>query len=191
MIQLGLLTWTVTGEKLSSFWEPPDAPSQYGDGFSQDIGNDTFENLDCHGSGTCEVSRIHYVYLDQKQRNPQSVEWRDESGNLRYAAYYESYHNWTHRQIWVWSAALGERKLYETDVRSISYWPQQSPPMEFPTASFRWFRRPTDVCRAFVPGRSAYLLLDRLYFASTNSRSPHNGITVARAKSPTERTSPR
>jgi hypothetical protein len=122
------LTWTVTGGKLSSFWEPPGAPSQYGDGFSEDIGNDTFESYDCHGSGTCEVSRIHYVYLDQKRRNPQSVDWRDESNNLRYAAYYEyeidAYRNWTHRQIWIWSVALGERKLYETDSRSISYWPQ-------------------------------------------------------------------
>ncbi len=101
------LTWIVTGGKLVSFREPPDAPSQYGDNFSEDIGNDTSENYACHGDGTCELSRIHYVYLDPKRRNPLSAEWRDETGNLRFAAYYvykiDAYRDWTHREIRVWS----------------------------------------------------------------------------------------
>jgi hypothetical protein len=122
------LTWTVIDGKLESFWEPLDAPSQYGDGFTEDVGNDTSENYDCHGDGICEVSRIHYEYLDPKHRNPISAEWRDAAGNLRYAAYYQyeidAFRNWTHRQVWVWSPAFGERKLYETDSRSITYWPQ-------------------------------------------------------------------
>jgi len=36
----------------------------------------------------------------------------------------DAYRNWTHRTVWVWSKSLGERKLYETDSRVISYWPQ-------------------------------------------------------------------
>jgi hypothetical protein len=56
------------------------------------------------------------------------VEWRDESGELLYGAYYEyeidAHRNWTHPVIWVWSRSLGERKVYETDSRTISYWPQ-------------------------------------------------------------------
>jgi len=120
------LTWTAIGGKLSSFWEPQDAPSQFGDNFSEDVGNDTFENYDCHNAGTCTLSRIHYVYLDPKRRNPISVEWRDATGDLRFASYYEydidAYRNWTHREIWVWSASLGKRELYETDSRSITYW---------------------------------------------------------------------
>ena len=122
------LTWTMTSGKLSSFWELPEAQSQFGDSFSEDVDNDTSENYDCQGAGECDISRIHYVYLDPKRRNPQSAEWRDESGNLLYAAYYEyeidDHRNWTHRKIWVWSASLGQRTLYETDSRSISYWPQ-------------------------------------------------------------------
>jgi hypothetical protein len=122
------LTWTVIGGKLNSFWEPPGSQSQYGDNFSEDQGNDTSDNYACHNDGTCELSRVHYVYLDLKNRNPLSVEWRDASGNLRYAAYYEyeidAYRNWTHREIWVWSTELGERKLYETESRTITYWPQ-------------------------------------------------------------------
>jgi hypothetical protein len=122
------LTWTVIGGKLSSYWQLPGSASEYGDGFSEDIGDDTFRTYQCHSDQTCELSRVHYVYLDAKRRNPQSAEWRDEAGELRYAAYYEyeidAYRNWTHRMIWVWSQSLGERKLYETDSRMISYWPK-------------------------------------------------------------------
>jgi len=97
-----ILTWSVVGRKLVSFWEFPGLPRWYGDGFSEDNGNDTFETYACLG-GACELSRVHYVYLDAQRRNPQSVEWRDESGNLQYAGYYEyeidSQRNWTQRKI--------------------------------------------------------------------------------------------
>ena len=122
------LTWTVVDGKLNSFWKSRDEPSQWGDNFSEDIGNDTSENFACHKNGTCELSRIHYTYPDSNHRSPISAEWRDEKGDLRFAAYYEyefdANHNWTDRNIWVWDSALGERKLYESDSRSISYWPQ-------------------------------------------------------------------
>jgi hypothetical protein len=122
------LTWTVTGGMLSAFRELPDSQSEYRDGFSEDIGNDTFATYQCRSDGTCDRSRVYYVYLDAKRRNPQSVEWRDASGDLIYAAYYDyemdACRNWAHRTIWVWSKSLGERKLYETDFRVISYWPR-------------------------------------------------------------------
>ncbi len=122
------LKWTVTNGRLSSFWQPSDVPVQFGDRFTEYPGDNTSEYYDCHSGGTCDLSRVHSVYLDPPHHNPVSVEWRDETGNLRFAAYYEyevdAYRNWTHRQIWVWSTELGERKLYETDHRSISYWPQ-------------------------------------------------------------------
>lgn len=120
------LAWTVSSGKLSSFWELPDSPRQYGDNFTEDAGNDTSENYDCHHQGRCEVSRIHYEYLDPNKRNPRSAEWRDSDGNLRYGAYYEyeidAFHNWIHRMVWVWSPTLGERTLLETDSRTITYW---------------------------------------------------------------------
>lgn len=123
------LTWTVVAGRLASFWEAgeaPDSPSQFGDNFTEDAGNDTSENYACHKDGRCDISRVHYEYFDQKRRNPLSAEWRDSEGNLRYAAYYEyemdPFRNWTYRKVWVWSPALGERKLYETDSRTIVYW---------------------------------------------------------------------
>jgi hypothetical protein len=120
------LTWTVASGKLISFWERPHSPSQFGDNFTEDAGNDTFENYNCHNDGRCDLSRVHYVYLDPKRHDPQSAEWRDSQGNLCFAAYYDykidSFRNWTYRRVWVWTPALGERTLYETDSRAISYW---------------------------------------------------------------------
>jgi len=124
----GKLTWTVIDGRLSSYWQLPGSSSEFGDGFSDDIGNDTFAAYQCHSDGSCERARVRYVYLDPKRRNLQSIEWRDESRELLYAAYYDyeidAHRNWTHRVIWVWSLSLGERKVYETDSRTISYWPQ-------------------------------------------------------------------
>jgi hypothetical protein len=120
------LSWSVIGGKLASFWEPPDSPSQFGDNFNEHPSSDTAENYACHHDGKCELSRIHYDYLDPNERNPVSAEWRDADGNLRYAAYYEyeidTFRNWTYRQVWVWTPELIERKLLETDSRTITYW---------------------------------------------------------------------
>ena len=122
------LTWTFKDRKLSYYWQLPGSRSQFGDGFSEDIGDDTFATYQCHSDGSCDRARVHYVYFDAKRRNPQSVEWRDESGQLLYGAYYDyeidACRNWTHRVIRVWSQSLAERKLYEADSRTISYWPQ-------------------------------------------------------------------
>jgi hypothetical protein len=67
------LAWTVIGGKLSSYWQMAASSSEFGDGFSEDIGNDTFATYQCHSDGSCERARVHYVYLDAKRRNPQSV----------------------------------------------------------------------------------------------------------------------
>ena len=126
------LTWTAIGGKLESFWKLPDAPRQFGDNFTEQANEDTWENYDCESRTSCRLSRVHREYLDAERRNPASVEWRDEDDNLRYAAYYDyeidAYGNWTSRKIWVWLGSLDERKLYETDSRVISYWSQQSIP---------------------------------------------------------------
>ena len=122
------LTWTISHGKLISFWEAPDSPSQYGEGFTISEGDTSFENYSCHADLSCDVSRIHYEYLDGNKHTPRSAEWRDSEGNLKLAAYFDyevdSFRNWTYRQVWVWDPSLGERSLYETDFRVITYWPR-------------------------------------------------------------------
>jgi hypothetical protein len=121
------LTWTVIDGKLNSFWEAEGSQPQYGDGFTHRVDANTFETYDCHGT-SCEPSRVHYEYVDEKRKNPRSVEWRDANGNLTYGTYFEyeidGFGNWTHRQVWVFLNSLGQRRPYQTDARSITYWEQ-------------------------------------------------------------------
>jgi hypothetical protein len=104
------LTWIVAGGQLVSFWEPPDSPPQFGEGFAADTRNGTMKNYECHSHGDCDVSSVHYEYLDAEKRNPRSAEWRDSEGNLRFAAYFDyeidSFRNWTYRKVWVWTRDL-------------------------------------------------------------------------------------
>jgi hypothetical protein len=121
------VTYMLSHDKLVSFWEPSDSPArQFGDNFNEDVGDNTVENYACHSDLQCEVSRVHYEYLNRNKHNPISAEWRDEDGNLKVAAYFEyqvdSYRNWTSRRVWVWNPELGTRTLYEEDSRAITYW---------------------------------------------------------------------
>ena len=69
---------------------------------------------------------MRYSYADSAKRYPASAEWRDSSGNLLYATYFDyefdDRNNWTKRTIWVVSPEIPERSLYETDTRTIAYW---------------------------------------------------------------------
>jgi hypothetical protein len=119
------LTSTLIHGKLTSFWEAHESASQFGEGFMEPIGDGSFDNYSCHDLG-CDVSHVHYEYLNGDKHTPQSSEWRDSEGNLKLAAYFEyevdAFRNWTYRRVWVWNPDLRGRALYETDFRAISYW---------------------------------------------------------------------
>lgn len=122
------LKWTVADGRLKSFWETRNSPQQFGDNFTEDAANGDRENYSCRSDGHCEVARVHYEYLDGDKRNPTVAEWRDAEGNLLYAVYCEyetdSFHNWTQRKVSVITPDLAERTLYETDTRTMIYWPK-------------------------------------------------------------------
>jgi len=120
------LTWTRMKGQMVSFWTQSDASPQYGDSFTDDQDNGTRESYHCSKNRPCERSSIHYEYQSPKKRNPTSAEWRDSDSHLLYAAYYEyeldSFQNWTHRRVSVWSSDHPERTPYEDDSRTITYW---------------------------------------------------------------------
>lgn len=120
------LTWTAVQGNLTSFWEPSDSPSQFGDNFIEPKGEGNVDHFACRNDLSCNVSRIHYEYQDGDKHTPVSAEWRDAEGNLQLGAYFEydldSYHNWTSRRVWVWNPELAKRTLFETDSRVITYW---------------------------------------------------------------------
>jgi hypothetical protein len=120
------LSWTFQHGQVISFWEPWDAPYQYGDMFTDKKDKGDVDGYFCHNDRTCDRSSVHYEYLNGDERNVTSAEWRNAQGVLRFAAYMEyeldAAHNWTSRRVSVISPELGERTLYETDSRSIEYW---------------------------------------------------------------------
>ena len=119
------LTWTVSRGDLISFWELSDSPRQGWDNLSEHVNDNDVDNYACQ-NGKCEVSHVHYEYVDSEKHNLRSAEWRDSDGQLRFAAYYkyemDSVGNWTYREVWVWTPELGERALSETDLRTLTYW---------------------------------------------------------------------
>ena len=78
------------------------------------MGDGSFDNYSCHVLG-CDVSHVHYEYLNGDKHTPQSAEWRDSEGNLKLAAYFEykvdAFRNWTYRRIWIWDPGLRGRAL--------------------------------------------------------------------------------
>lgn len=121
------LTWTFVHGKLMDFWELPDSTaSQFGENFTEPAGENSFDNYSCHSDLHCDVSHVHYEYLDGDKHTPLSAEWRDSEGNLKLAAYFDykldSFHNWTRRRVWVWNSELGQKTLSEIDNRVITYW---------------------------------------------------------------------
>src|SRR5205823_1033487 len=84
-------------------------------------GNDT-ERWDWGKGGEL---RLHFRQtFDPKTKVEQFASF-DPSGGMKLTwTEIGAHRNWTHRVIWVWSRSLGERKVYETDSRTISYWPQ-------------------------------------------------------------------
>lgn len=64
------------------------------------------------------------TFDDESRRTPTRIELRDEADQVQIAADYEyefdGHRNWTKRVVWVWNS--GERKLYEVDTRSVTYW---------------------------------------------------------------------
>jgi hypothetical protein len=124
------LTRTFSHGKVISFWERPRLPDEngrFGENFTDSDDKGTVENYHCHENGQCDLSRVHYEYLDPvKKRNPTSAEWRDADGKLLYAGYCEyevdSYGNWVRRKVYVYPSEQGDRALREEDSRTITYW---------------------------------------------------------------------
>lgn len=112
------------GTKVISYWQVPSEKPLFGSNFYVDRKGKTQESYSCHSDSTC----AHLISYSPDESSPlvQRVEWHDNTGALELAADYEyeldNFGNWIKRTVWVWSLELGERKLYETDSRTLRYW---------------------------------------------------------------------
>ncbi len=125
--ELVTLTWTVDHGRLSSFWESQDSPPpKAGDNFTERQDENNYDNYACHPDLKCDLSHVHYEFLNGDHRLPVSVEWRDADDQLQLLSYFDydldAFQNWTRRRVWVWNPDLGTIALSETDSRVIIYW---------------------------------------------------------------------
>jgi hypothetical protein len=118
------VTFTTVGSKLISYRQEPSEQPVFGGNFSLDPVGKTRESFACHSDSSCD--HILYYFTDETRRDVRRAEWLDAAGVLKLSADYEyeldQLGNWTKRIVWVWSAGFGERKLYETDHRTLTYW---------------------------------------------------------------------
>jgi len=122
-----ITSFTHHNASIESYWSASDNP----------IGGtpviDTLDNGDtktsvCHDQTRVCDSRIrHANYLDAARHNPSMTEIVTSDGKLLVRAFYEyqfdEHDNWTSRKVLVQSREQGERSLYESDSRLITYWP--------------------------------------------------------------------
>ena len=118
------VTFTTMGTKVISYWQEPSEQQVFGSNFSMDPVGKTQESYSCHSDGNCD--HVISNFLDETRRHVSRIEWRDAAGVLKLSGDYEyeldQFGNWTKRTVWVWSPELGNRKLYETDYRTLTYW---------------------------------------------------------------------
>jgi hypothetical protein len=118
------VTFTTKGAKVLSYWQQTGEEHVYGSIFGSDRIGKTQVMHNCNPDGTCD--KIASYFPDEITNQVSRVEWHDPAQVLRLAFDYEyeldAFGNWTKRTVWVWSPELGERKLCETDYRTITYW---------------------------------------------------------------------
>lgn len=115
---------TTVGTRVISYRQEPSEKPVLGSTVFMDPVGKTRESYSCHSDGSCD--HVIYYFTDATRRHASRIEWRDSGEVLKLSADYEyeldQFENWTKRRVWVWSPELEERKLYETDYRTLSYW---------------------------------------------------------------------
>lgn len=118
------VTFTTVGTNVISYWQEPSEQQVFGSNFSMDPVGKTQESYSCHDDGSCD--HVISYFSDEARLHASRIEWRDAAGVLKVSADYEyvfdQFGNWTKRSVWVWNPELGNRKLYETDYRTLTYW---------------------------------------------------------------------
>lgn len=123
-----MTTFTYSHGRVLAYWSASADPKG-GTPLINNLDNGDTSTTFCHNEGrNCDGRIRHAVYQDTAKHNPIMTEIRSDDGKLLDRAFYEyqldEHRNWTTRRVWVQAGEQGERTLYETDSRTISYWPE-------------------------------------------------------------------
>ena len=121
-------TFTFSHDRVETYWSASTDPKG-GTPLVDKLSNGDTESWMCHdGDRTCVGHVRHAVYLEAARHNPVMTEILSDSGEPLVRTFYEyqmdGHDNWTGRTVWVQLGEQGERRLYETDSRTITYWPK-------------------------------------------------------------------
>jgi hypothetical protein len=123
-----ITTFTHSKSRVQTYWSASTDPDG-GTTVVDDLDNGDTRTTFCHNQGrTCDGRTRHAVYMDLAKHNPIMTEIFSDGGTPLVRAFYEyqidEHENWTTRKVWVQPRQQGERTLYETDSRTITYWPE-------------------------------------------------------------------
>ncbi len=122
-----VVAFTHQHNQTASYWSASDDPN---------AGTVILDKLDGSASGTarcqkgdvCHGRTRHPVFLDKDMHNPTMVEIRGDDGKLlgrvRYEYQMDEHENWTARKVWLQEGEQAAPTLYESDSRTITYWPE-------------------------------------------------------------------
>jgi hypothetical protein len=121
-----MTTFTYSHGRVQTYWSALTDPNG-GTPMIDNLDNGDTRTTFCHNQGrTCDERTRHAVYLDPVKHNPIMTEILSDDGRPLVRAFYEyqmdGHENWTTRKVWVQPGEQGERALYETDSRTITYW---------------------------------------------------------------------
>lgn len=120
-------TFTHRHDRIESYWSRFNGKG--GISLVDKLDNGDTKTWSCHNEErSCDGHTLHGVYPDATRHNPIMTEVLSDDGKPLVRAYYEyqmdEHKNWINRKIWVQTGEPGERTLYETDSRTITYWPE-------------------------------------------------------------------
>lgn len=121
-----VVTFTFSHGRVDSYWSASTDPDGGTPLIDRLANGDTKQWLCYNVKRTCEGFTRHGTYLDAGTHDPMMTEILSDDGKPEARAYYEyvfdEHKNWTSRKVWIQSGEQGERTLYETDTRTITYW---------------------------------------------------------------------
>jgi YD repeat-containing protein len=118
------LTFAANENRITNYWQQPAREHEFGSSvcFNAEPMHQVCETHNPDG----KLWRTSATFADEKRRNPTRVELRDNDDQVQMAGDFEyefdEHENWTKRSGWIWTRESGERKLHETDSRTLTYW---------------------------------------------------------------------
>jgi len=122
-----VVAFTHQHNQTASYWSASEGPNR-GTVILDKLDDGASRTTRCEKGDVCHGRTRLPVFLDKDKHNPTVVEIRADDGKLlgrvRYEYQMDEQENWTARKVWLQEGEQAAPTLYETDSRTITYWPE-------------------------------------------------------------------